>query len=205
MTDDARFWNDIADSYAAKPFPNPDATSRKLAYVHARLRPTDRLLDLGCATGTLTIEHAKHVAEAVGVDVSEAMIRHAQQKAAGIDNVRFVVEPAGELTEFADASFDVVTLFNLLHLVPDPAALLRAVARVLRPGGLMVSATACLGGVWFPPYALILPVMRWMGKAPAVTRFSKAELRTMVEAAGFAGIETPEVGGDGVFLAARRV
>lgn len=206
MNADARFWDHIADDYAKKPFPKPEATERKLAITRSMLRPEHRLLDLGCATGTLTLALAPSVAEAHGLDVSSRMIAIAEGKGAGTPNVRFRVEPAGTLEAVPDASYDCVCAFNLLHLVPDPAALIRAVHRVLVPGGAFVSSTACLGGTWLPPYALILPVMRWIGKAPAVTLFTASELRAMVADAGFVDVAAPDVGdtAPGVFLTARK-
>jgi SAM-dependent methyltransferase len=206
MDADTRFWDHIAEEYAKKPFPKPEATQRKLAITRSLLRPEHRLLDLGCATGTLTLELAPHVAYAHGLDVSSQMIGIAQKKAAGTPNVQFRVEPAGTLQAIPDGSYDCVSAFNLLHLVPDPAALLRAIYRVLTPGGAFVSSTACLRGTWLPPYALILPVMRWIGRAPSVTMFTADELRKMQENAGFVDITTPEVGEEApsMFFTARK-
>lgn len=205
---DPRFWDDLAESYARKPLPNPDATARKLALTRERLRPTDRLLDVGCGTGTIVLELAPNVERAVGVDLSTKMIAIAKEKAAtaGAANAEFRAEAAGGLEGVEDASFDCVLAFNILHLVEEPAALARALHRVLRPGGLLVSSTPCLGGSWFPPYGLLLPVARWLGKAPAVQIIAPGELRAILGEAGFTGIEAPEVGGDkrAVFLMARK-
>ena len=134
------------------------------------------------------------------------MIAIAREKAAGTPNVRFSVEPVGTLEAIPDQSFDCVCAFNLLHLVPDPPALVRAVHRVLVPGGHFVTSTACLGGTWLPPYALVLPLMRWFGKAPAVTLLTADQLRALQVEAGFAEIERPDVGdtAPGVFYTARR-
>jgi arsenite methyltransferase len=204
----ARFWDRIADDYAKKPLPKPEATARKLAWTRSLLRPEHRLLDLGCGTGTILLELAPSVAEADGVDVSPAMVAIAEQKraVAGVGNARFRAEPAGTLASIPDASYDVVCAYNLLHLVPDPAALVSAVYRVLRPGGAFVSSTACLGGKWLPPYGLILPVMRWVGKAPAVTLLTRDDLVGALTAAGFVDVVEPDVGDTrpGVFLSARR-
>lgn len=208
MDADARFWDRLAEGYAKKPLPNPAATARKLAITRELLRPEMRLLDLGCGTGTILLDLAPAVAEAHGVDVSPAMIAIAERKAAaaGATNVRFRAAPAGTLEDVPDASYDCVCAYNLIHLVPDPPALLRAVHRILPAGGAFVSATACLGGTWFPPYALLLPVLRWIGTAPSVTLFSASELRAMLTTAGFVDIDAPDVGNTApaVFLVARK-
>jgi arsenite methyltransferase len=194
MDANTRFWDRIAGDYAKKPFPKPEATERKLAITRSMLRPEHRLLDIGCATGTLTLALAPSVAEAHGIDLSSEMIRIAEGKVKGTPNVRFRAEPAGTLQSIPDGSYDCVCAFNLLHLVPDPASLLRAIGRVLVPGGVFVASTACLGGVWLPPYALILPMMRWVGRAPAVTLFTAEALHRMQEEAGFVEITNHEVG-----------
>lgn len=208
MYTDASFWDRIAEDYAKKPLPKPEATARKLAITRSLLRAHHRLLDLGCGTGTILLELAPLVAEAEGVDVSSGMITIAQRKAeaAAATNVRFRVAPAGALTELADGAYDCVCAFNLIHLVPDPGALVAAVYRVLTPGGAFVSSTACLGGTWFPPYALILPFMAWIGKAPAVTLLKADGLRALLSEAGFTDIEAPDVGdtAPGLFLTARK-
>ncbi|MCK8499413.1 MULTISPECIES: class I SAM-dependent methyltransferase [Myxococcus] len=204
----ARFWDAIAERYAKKPLPNPAATARKLALSRDRLRPTDRLLDVGCGTGSIVLELAPHVAEAHGVDISRNMIAIAHRKAAaaGTANVVFHAQPAGTLDAFTDAQFDCVCAYNLLHLLDDPAALLHAMYRVTVPGGTLVTSTACLGGPLGPMFGGLLAVMRWLGKAPRVTVLRRDELRAAVADAGFVDIETPDVGdsAQNVFLMARK-
>lgn len=205
---DPRFWDDLAEDYAKKPLPNPDATARKLAITRGLLAPEHRLLDVGCGTGTIVLDLADAVAEAHGVDLSPAMIAIAERKAAAakVTNARFHAQPAGDLASFDDAAFDCVCAYNILHLVEDPAKLLVAMHRVLAPGGRFVTSTPCLGGRWLPPYGLILPVMRWFGKAPAVQLIAPSALPEWLADAGFVDIEVHDVGmsADNLFLTARR-
>lgn len=172
------------------------------------LRPEHRLLDVGCAAGTLPLELAPSVAEVVAMDISPAMIAIAQRKveAAGATKIRLRAEPTGSLAWAESGTFDGVTVYSVLHLAPDPPALLAEIFRTPRPGGVFVSSTVCLGGRWFPPYASILPVLRWGGKAPAVTLLTEAQVRTMLTEAGFVDIAAPEVGDTGLalFLTARK-
>lgn len=208
QTPDVHFWDALAESYAKRPLPNPAATARKLDLTRELLRPTDTLLDLGCGTGTILLQLAPHVAQAHGVDLSPGMVAIADRKAAaaGATNVTFRAQAAASLDDVADATYDHVCAFNLLHLVEDPAALARSVFRVLRPGGSFVSATACMGGRWLPPYFLILPVMRFVGKAPPVTMLTADQVRGLLADAGFDQIRAPEVGAaaDHLFLIARK-
>ncbi len=163
MSRDRKFWDDIAETYAKKPVENVPAYERKLGITKERLRPEHRLLDLGCGTGSLALELAPHVAHVDSVDVSSAMIDIARNKAAksGTENVTFHV---GTLEEqaFEAQAYDVVCAYNILHLVDDRTGTLARLHRLLKPGGCLVSSTVCLGGTWFPPYPLILPMMRWV-------------------------------------------
>ena len=101
--------------------------------------PTGVILDLGTGPGYLPIEMAKSAPKirVVGVDLNLGLIRRARRNArhAGVsDRVRFETGHAAGL-RFADRSFDMVCSTGMLHMVKDPAAVLRECCRVLKPGG----------------------------------------------------------------------
>ncbi len=208
MHTDAKFWDRLADEYSKKPLPNPEATARRMAVVRGLSTPEQVVLDVGCGTGTLLLELAPHITRGEGRDISQAMIAIAQRKAAdaGRSHVHFAAAGAQELDQLPDNGFDGIMAFNLLHLVPDAAALSATLFRLLRPGGWFVSQTPCLGGIWLPPYPLILPLLRWVGKAPSVNLLRPAELSQLITTAGFVDLESPEVGGGptDLFLVARK-
>jgi len=64
---------------------------------------------------------------------------------------------------------------------------------MLKPGGFFISSTVCLGESYVP-YGLLLPVMRWLEKAPPVYIFELEKLEAEIRDAGFEGLETPDVG-----------
>jgi demethylmenaquinone methyltransferase / 2-methoxy-6-polyprenyl-1,4-benzoquinol methylase len=95
-----------------------------------RARPEEHVLDV--ATGTGMVARAlecKYGCRVIGLDQSADML------AAGSTDGRPLVRAQGERLPFADESFDHVTFTYLLRYVDDPAATLRELARVLRPGG----------------------------------------------------------------------
>jgi demethylmenaquinone methyltransferase / 2-methoxy-6-polyprenyl-1,4-benzoquinol methylase len=95
-----------------------------------RAKPEDQVLDV--ATGTGMVARAlerKYACRVIGLDQSADML------AAGSMDSRPLVRAQGERLPFADESFDHVTFTYLLRYVDDPAATLRELARVLRPGG----------------------------------------------------------------------
>lgn len=113
-----------------------------------------RLLDLGCAGGYLVAAALARGFDAFGMDISSHAVSVARSVAP--DRIKQgVIEEAS----YPPASFDVITAFDVVEHHPDPAALLRRVAEVLRPGGVFVvtvpdldSLTARLMGASWPHY-----------------------------------------------------
>lgn len=196
MTADATFWDGIAEKYASRPLPNPDSTRKKLDIVRGLLRPKDMLIDVGCGTGTIALELAASANIIHGLDISGEMVRIAREKAQAqsVDNVEFHQGGALEgLQQFDEGSVDVISAFNILHLVPDRDAVLRRIYALLKPGGSFISSTACLGSSWVP-YRTMITVMRWFGKAPDVVEiFGADELAAAIRETGFVGLEQPDV------------
>ena len=108
------------------------------AYLLPCLRPGQRLLDFGCGPGTISLGLAKAVApgEMHGIDMEESQVELARSvvQAHGVGNAHFHV---GDVTDvpFEDGFFDVAHCSNVLMHVPDTAAVLAEVKRVLKPGG----------------------------------------------------------------------
>lgn len=111
----------------------------------AGLKSGQRVLDIGSGTGTLALAAAKRLAPGgvvYGVDVSPKMVAAARRKARrkGLDvSVHFSASDATALS-FADGMFDAVLVTTVLHMVPEAerATVLREIARILRPGGVVL-------------------------------------------------------------------
>ena len=100
------------------------------------LRPDSRVLDLGCGTGWATRLLAAHVQDgvAVGLDVSEEMIRRAREHAADPPNANFRVL-TGPRFPFHDGVFTHCLSIESLYYHPDLAVTFAELHRVLAPGG----------------------------------------------------------------------
>lgn len=104
----------------------------------AGLSPGERVLDVGCGTGTLAVLMAQKVGtsgEIVGIDLSPRMIERARRKAL-LPQLKFYQQSI-EAINFPDGYFDAVTATYVLHEMPRAARCntLREIRRVLKPGG----------------------------------------------------------------------
>lgn len=101
----------------------------------------ERALDFGCGLGRITRALAQPFDEAVGVDISEDMVRRAQELNVDVPHAAFVVNVANDLARFEDAGFDLAFSSIVLQHVPDRSTIESYVAefcRVVRPGGLVM-------------------------------------------------------------------
>jgi SAM-dependent methyltransferase len=146
----------------------------------------ERVLDAGCGTGHTALAFAPHVAEVVGVDLTEAMLEQGRRLAAerGLTNVSFR-EGDVEGLPFADASFDIVTSRLSAHHYPHPAVALREFARVLRPGGVFLRVDVVAPDD--PTGDTFLNAIELLRDPSHVRDHSVAQWRAMLGAAGFAG------------------
>jgi demethylmenaquinone methyltransferase/2-methoxy-6-polyprenyl-1,4-benzoquinol methylase len=98
------------------------------------------VLDVATGTGLVAAELlARHDVSVVGVDQSPEMLAAARARFARRNGSVQLLEAQAEALPFATASFDAVTFTYLLRYVDDPAATMRELARVLRPGGRIAS------------------------------------------------------------------
>lgn len=175
------FWNRIAGRYAARPIKDVAAYEAMLADVASRLKPSDRVLEIGCGTGGTAIRLAPGVAHWTATDFSSEMIEIARAKPAG-ENLSFVVSDARNA--FDHGPFDAICAFNVLHLMEEPPATLDQIFANLKPGGLLISRTWCFADMGLKLRALF-SLLRAVGMFPAVTPYTVSQLRHAILNAGF--------------------
>jgi ubiquinone/menaquinone biosynthesis C-methylase UbiE len=182
---DARFWDRSSKSYAKSRISDQAGYERTLERTRALLKPDDRVLELGCGTGTTALRLADGVEAYLATDISTGMIAIAEEKLAADPAPTLTFRAATAETLASEAPrFDAVLAFNYLHLVRDLTGTLRSMNTLLAPGSLFISKTPCLGDM-NPLIRLALPVMRAVGKAPYAGVFSARELSDLIAAAGF--------------------
>lgn len=131
----------LAPEYDAKWSFYVEATTRE-TLARLNLRPTDRLLDVGCGTGALLqrLSRSHPAALLAGVDPVPEMLAVARRRLPPEVELR---EGWAERLPFGSEQFDVVVSCNMFHYLRQPVAALREMGRVLRPGGRLVITDWC--------------------------------------------------------------
>ncbi len=200
-----RFWDRIAERYARKPVRDEAVYQEKLKVTREYFRADTEVLEIGCGTGSTAIAHAPYVRHVRAIDFSSKMIEIARRKAAagGVANVTFEQADVDTL-DVADGSLDAVLALSVLHLLEDRHAVIARVHRMLKPGGIFVTSTACLGDTmsWFK---FVAPLGKCLGIIPAVKVFTTEQLEADLVTAGFALAYQWRPGkGKAVFIVARK-
>lgn len=186
MSDSQKFWDKMAARYEKSSVSDEAAYQRKLAETQSFFRSNMRVAEFGCGTGTTAIHHAPQVQHIDAIDISQNMIEIGREKArnAGVDNITFT---RGTLAEFnaEDASFDAVLGLSVIHLLPDRDDVIAEVVRILKPGGIFVSSTACLGDSYIRLIKLVAPLGKMLGFMPDFFVLSQADLIAEITGAGF--------------------
>jgi 2-polyprenyl-6-hydroxyphenyl methylase/3-demethylubiquinone-9 3-methyltransferase len=123
--------------------PLHDINPLRLDWIDALARLAGKkVLDVGCGGGILAESMARRGAEVTGIDLAEKGLRVAQLHLAESHlQIQYEKVSAEALAESRPAAFDVVTCMELLEHVPDPASMVSACARLVRPGGSVFFST----------------------------------------------------------------
>lgn len=185
MNQSAKFWDKIAERYSKQPIADEAAYQKKLEITRGYFRPDMNVLEFGCGTGSTAIIHAPYVRHIRAIDISANMIEIARAKAdaQNIDNITFEQATIEDIS-VAEQSLDVVLGLSILHLLADKEAAIAKVYKMLKPGGLFVTSTACLGDTmaWFK---LIMPIGKLFGLMPLVKVFTVKNLEKSLTDTGF--------------------
>ncbi len=197
------FWNRIANHYSKQPVGDEAAYQKKLQTTRGYLEPHMEVLEFGCGTGTTAIAHAPLVKHILAIDFSAKMIEIAQGKADAqdIDNITFQRASIDELNLPAE-TLDVVMGHSILHLLDNWRDVITKVHEKLKPGGVFVTSTVCLGDT-MAYYRFIAPIMRLFGLTLQV--LTAKELEQSLTNAGFKiDHQWRPDGGDSVFIVAKK-
>ncbi len=182
-----KFWDKHAEGYAKRPVGDEAAYQKKLEITRDYFRPDMEVLEFGCGTGSTAIAHAPYVKHILATDISAKMLEIAQGKAEE-GNVRNVTFRQVAIDDFSpeNETFDAVMGHSILHLVEDKETVIAKVHKMLKPGGVFISSTVCLGDSlkwsWF---RFVAPLGRIVGLMPLVRVLSTQALVDSLTSAGF--------------------
>ena len=184
-----RFWDRIArwyDKQAQKDEDYTRAVERFAKYLNA----DDTVLDYACGTGVVTYRIAADVKEVHAIDTSAKMIDLAKERARGreVANVHFAQKTIFD-EELGRESFDAILAFNILHLLEDARTAVQRAFELLRPEGLIVSVTPCLGETGVVLRTL-LPLISKVGLLSYLRTFRISEVKDLMCDGGFQILES---------------
>ena len=186
MTTSTKFWDKIADRYSKQPIADEASYQKKLKVTQDYFKPDMSVLEFGCGTGSTAIIHAPYVKHIRAIDISGNMIAIAKDKAEAqnIDNVTFEQLTIEEL-KVEDCTYDAVLGLSILHLLENKESAIAKVYKMLKPGGIFVTSTTCMGDAysWFK---LIAPIGKALGFFPLVRVFTAQHLIESLTDAGLA-------------------
>ncbi|MDD5082498.1 MAG: class I SAM-dependent methyltransferase [Dehalococcoidales bacterium] len=193
----------------------------KLSYLYRKLRRfelnrydiTERLapggvslLDIGCGDGELLCRLKDKYQELWGIDIAEPRIDRIKKRLEQDCKIHVRVEDTNEKLNFADSSFDTITVVSVLEHVFDPYHLIRECHRLLRPGGTLIVQVPNVA--WFPNRIRML-----LGKLPVTSDesgwdgghlhyFTVTSLKNLFRQEG---LEVIKVDYSGIFASVRKV
>jgi 2-polyprenyl-3-methyl-5-hydroxy-6-metoxy-1,4-benzoquinol methylase len=149
--------------------------------IQKRTEGNGRILDIGCSFGFFLDAARRRGWDACGLEISNFAAHYARTHF-GLTVVNKPLEDA----EFESESFDVVTLWNVIEHLDDPAGAVRHIYRILKPGGLVVLTTGDIES----PLAK-LQGRHWRMFMPPIhlSHFSSSTIRYLLESAGLTLLE----------------
>jgi 2-polyprenyl-6-hydroxyphenyl methylase/3-demethylubiquinone-9 3-methyltransferase len=148
------FFDAIAATYADTHGQADQALRVRLALIESLMAGTRRdiLVEIGCGTGLHLFPLAETFQQAIGTDLSPAMIDRAEAIRSNhpqANRMALRVDPAESLATVAHDVADVVLCVGALEHMPDKAAVLHQVSRILKPGGAFVCLTPNGDYIWY--------------------------------------------------------
>jgi phosphatidylethanolamine/phosphatidyl-N-methylethanolamine N-methyltransferase len=112
---------------------------RRAAVEYINAQDAINVLEVGVGTG-LALPNYRHDLSVTGIDFSEDMLTKAQAKVGerGLDHVQDLRQMDARSLDFPAASFDIVAAMHIISVVPEPERVMAEMARVCKPGGLIV-------------------------------------------------------------------
>jgi 2-polyprenyl-3-methyl-5-hydroxy-6-metoxy-1,4-benzoquinol methylase len=201
-----KFWDRMAKYFDREERKDEPTNIKIIEKTKKYLKISDTVLDYGCGTGTAAIEIASSVKIVNGIDISSKMIEAAKEKTVEgkVKNIDFAQTTIFD-EKLKTGSFDVILCFYLLHLVEDTPKVMQRINELLKPGGLIISATPCMGEKTF--LSILLSLVSKIGLIPKFRSFKSSELEDSIVNGNFEIVETEclHQSGQQYFIVAKKI
>lgn len=189
MSKPESFWDKTASRYDQLEMKDEQTYINIIKRTKTHLKVSDIVMDYGCGTGLISNEIAEYVKGIHAVDISSNMIGIAEKKAKerNIANINYAHSTIFD-ERYKNGSFDVILAFHVLHLAEDVHIVLQRINELLKPGGLLISATPCMGEKIFLRY--LLSFAGRVGLTPNIRSFKIRHLVVAIEEGNFSIVET---------------
>lgn len=179
-----KFWNKRAHSFDKSDDPTKEVRQATYARIRSVLDPSFKILEFGCATGSLSLQFARDVQEIYGVDISDEMISIAKSKvkASNLSHVYFAQGTEHDIP-WQDKLFEIILAFYVLHLVENPEACIKKLASRLDQSGTIIIELPCLADANWIKRKTIKLFTRIMG-LPIIHSFKAEDIIQMFERVG---------------------
>ena len=206
MSNKEKFWDRIAKNYD-QGVDESDVDGHKIIELTKKyLQKNSIVLDYACATGKFAFELVEQVQEIHGIDLSSEMISIAQEmtRERNLENIYFSQGTLDD-THYKDESFDVVLALNIFHLLEDPAQATQKIHKLLKPGGVFISATAYMGNRRSFLGIALKPLSK-LGLVPYINFFQPTDLEEIISAGNFTILEKEKISDSpvNIFITARK-
>jgi 2-polyprenyl-3-methyl-5-hydroxy-6-metoxy-1,4-benzoquinol methylase len=200
------FWDKVANTYDKVEKKDEKIYINIIERTKKHLKISDTVLDYGCGTGLISNEIADDVKVIHAIDISSNMIGIAVKKAEArnIANINYAHSTIFD-ERYKRGSFDVILVFYVLHLLEDEQKVIKRINELLKPEGLIISATPCMGEMIFLRNFLFLAGR--VGFVPNIRSFMMYNLVNAIKEGNFSIVETERLkkSSQEYFIVARKI
>ncbi len=188
MKNSIEFWNKQACKFSVN---ESNEMKESIEKIYKYIKPNMLVLDFGCGTGVSSRAISKAAEQVIGIDYSDKMIDIAKTSTNDESNIKYLVGTIDD-EEVNSVKYDVVLALNVLHLVDDLELTLQKINHILKPSGMLISATPCLGEK-NKVTKFLFKLLSKVRLLIQVNPISFAELRESMSKVGFHEIESSEL------------
>jgi 2-polyprenyl-3-methyl-5-hydroxy-6-metoxy-1,4-benzoquinol methylase len=207
MDKSEKFWNRMAGQFERRANNSKISENKTLIKTKKFLKASDIVLDYGCATGIFSIEIAGCVKKVHGLDFSSRMIEMANRKKdeLKIENIDYAIGTIFDC-RFEKESFDLLLASHILHLVEDAPKVIQRMNELLKPGGMVITATATMGETKSFIKA-IFSFLNKIGLVPRISYYKRKDVEDIITNGNFQIVEIESLNKNNTeyFIAAKKI